>query len=574
MPSYRITPLAPAYTLLLGAALMLVIGPVLSPRRRRLLAVVVSGLAVLSLFLVGSGYPADVDLARTLIEWLGEPALAVRVPPFEPFLWLLILSLLAISLAEQGVGNRSPALDDATLLGLAAVACGVVLAGNFRTLAFALLLFDGAAALFALGAGRSEQAIGRLLLGVLSSATVMALAQGRDYLTAHPSELGALFSLTVWLRLGLYPLVESNASAPSSPLMRLGWHLVNWIAGLYLAVAGVAPWLVWLAGVTTVLYGGLAWLEPKPDRALIHTGHALVGGILTMTAAVGGGLSAVAASIGTLAALVALQLTPAWLGRPDWSRPGRLWTYLPPLLATAALIGVPFTLGWGGRGALYQATWGAGMPGTLAVVVVAEGAALSALYHYWRRLLHGPAPAGTECAVFEEGETSERDTAPEKDEILTQGAGSPTPTGTSQGKTKAAPADSETWRSLGATLVSVPFLTPVLGPRLLLLAAPPSAAAGSGWGSFAWTASLGLVGSLLWAFFLGYGRSRLLDAIPFSRHGLMSVLRLGWLLRSLMGVLDTTARLLLRVRAVIEGEHYLAWAILLALGLVLIIMLR
>ena len=36
------------------------------------------------------------------------------------------------------------------LFALTAVACGVVLAGNYRTLAFALLLFDATAAVFAL----------------------------------------------------------------------------------------------------------------------------------------------------------------------------------------------------------------------------------------------------------------------------------------------------------------------------------------------------------------------------------------------------------------------------------------
>jgi hypothetical protein len=86
--------------------------------------------------------------------------------------------------------------------------------------------------------------------------------------------------------------------------------------------------------------------------------------------------------------------------------------------------------------------------------------------------------------------------------------------------------------------------------------------------------SLGLVGSLLWALFLGYGRPRFLDWIPISRATLMSILRIGWLLRVLGHVLDTLGRGLLRIRAVIEGEHYLAWAILLILGLGLAILLR
>jgi hypothetical protein len=110
----------------------------------------------------------------------------------------------------------------------------------------------------------------------------------------------------------------------------------------------------------------------------------------------------------------------------------------------------------------------------------------------------------------------------------------------------------------------------VLGPRLLL-GVPPSESVPD---LNSLNASLGLVGSLLWALFLGYGRPRLLDWIPVSRVTLMSTLRLGWLLRGLGRVLDTLGRGLLRIRAVIEGEHYLAWAILLILGLGLAILLR
>jgi hypothetical protein len=521
MPINRVTPLAPAGVLLLGAALILALGPVLAPRRRHELGVATGALAVLSLFLAGSGTSPDVHVVRVLVEWLGKPALAVRVPPFEPFLWLLALLALAIALAERGVADQLSARDQAGLFALAAAAYGVVLAGNYRTLAYALLLFDGAAALFLLTRQRPGQAVGRLLLGVFSSGLVIALAGGSDPLTAQPPEPGALFSLVTWLRLGLYPLVESSAPGGFLPPLRLGWAALNLAVGLHLISAGVAPWLVWPAGATMLLHGGLAWLEPGRDRALTHAGYALAGGILTMAAAGGESRGVVAASLSTVAALGALGLSAPSLGRPDWRRPGRLWAYLPPLLATASLAGVPFTLGWAGRGALYQATWEAGAPGTLALVVVAEGAALAALYRYWQRCLR---PDGKEEAWVE----------------------------------------SKAWLTLGATLAGIPLLIPVLGPRPPALTnAPPLL-----------SASAGLAGALLWAFFLGYGRRRLLAGMPCSAHTLARALRLGWLLGGLGHALDRLGHLVLRIRTVIEGEHYLAWAILLALALVLVILLR
>ncbi len=590
MSIYRVTPLAPSYVLLLGAALILIVGPALTPRRRHGLAIVISALALLSLFFVGSGYPADLQLVRFpwpagasqegMIEWLDQPALALRIPPFEPYLWILMLSLLAITLAERRVIDRLSPLDQSMLFAFTAVACGVVLAGNFRTLAFALLLFDATAALFALTTRHPRRAVGRLLLGVLSSAAVIGLAQGTEYLTAHPLELGALFALTVWLRLGLYPLVESEASDESPRPMRLGWTVVNLAVGLYLVSAGAAPWLVWLAGATTLLHGALTWLESNQERALAHLGYALAGGILTMAAVVGDGptsasllilrsawaveLSVVAASISTLAALVALELTPSPLGRTKLTRPKYLWALLPPLLATASLIGVPFTLGWERRGALYQATWEAGALGVLALVVVAEGAALSVLYRYWERLLGNPpeeaenaVPAGSQAPAEGADRTGEQVPA-----TSSQGA-TPSPE-TNSGL----PHEGGVWHLLGATVACIPFLIPVLGPRLVV-GTPANFA-----GPSVLSAPLGLVGSLLWALFLGYGRRRLLDFLPFSRRGLASVLRLGWLSRSLGYALDTLGRIILRVRAVIEGEHYLAWAILLALVLGLAILLR
>lgn len=523
MPFNRVTPLAPAYVLLMGAALILALGPVLASRRRHELGVAIGALAVLSLFLVGSGYSPGVQMVRILVEWLGKPALAVRVTSFEPFLWLLALSALAIALAERGVADQVSARDQAVLFALAGTAYGVVIAGNYRTLAFALLLFDVAAAMFLLAGRKPGYAVGRLLLGVFSSALVIALAGGTDQLTAQPPELGALFSLVTWLRLGLYPLVESSAPGDFLPPLRLGWTVVNLAVGLHLISAGVAPWLVWLAGATMLLHGGLAWLEPGRDRALVHLGYALAGGILTMAAAAGESRGVVAASLSTVAALGALGLTPPHLGRPDWGRPQRWWVYLPPLLATASLAGIPFTLGWEGRGTLYQVTWEAGAPGVLALVVVAEGAALSALYRYWQRFNQ------------------------DKQQI-----------------------ESGAWLVLGAALASIPFLIPVLGPRLPWVGAPPALAIAPPLLS----TSVGLVGALLWAFFLGYGRRRLLAVMPVSPHTLARTLHLAWLLGGLGRALDKLGRFFLRIRTVIEGEHYLAWAILLALALVLVILLR
>jgi hypothetical protein len=337
--------------------------------------------------------------------------------------------------------------------------------------------------------------------------------------------------------------------------MRLGWTVVNLTVGLYLVSGVVASWLVLLAGATTALHGALAWLEPNAERALAYTAYGLAGGVLTMASAVGDELGVVAASISTLAALVVLALTPTRLDRPSGSHPRRIWGYLPPTLATASLVGIPFTLGWEGRGALYQSTWQAGALGVLALVVVAEGAALSVLYRYWQRLFTG-APDESENRLPGNSTAFADDEGPAKS--------SPAEGGPGQKGTNI-------WHLMGATLACIPFLMPVLGPYLVLGLGPiPTAVLGPD----VFSVLLGLVSSLLWALFLGYGRRRLLASTPLSLPGLINALHLGWLLRSLGYVLGSLGRVLLRVRAVIEGEHYLGWAILLALIMGLVILLR
>jgi hypothetical protein len=550
MPTFHVTPLAPIYLLLLGTVIILILGPVMPSRRRHQMAIGASALAALSLLFVGSGYSAH--LMRILVEWGDQPVLALRLSAFEPFLWVLIVSLLAL----QGSLHRPPApAQTAWLLFIAAAACAVVLAGTYASLALAIFLFDAGAALFAMSLERPGWAVGRLLLGTLSTTAVIAAAQGTDALAAYPFHLGAFFSLTVWLRLGLYPLIESYEPASAHRSVVLGWNVINMAVGLYLMSAGLAPELVWLAGLTALLHGVLAWLEPVRERMLLHTGYALAGGLLTMTSAVGYGPAALAGSIGLLAALVVLSLTPPHLGYPTWGHAQRWAAYLAPLLATASLLGVPFTPGWEGRGALYRATWQAGLPVTLAVVVLAEGAALAVLYRYWQTLLSDePVEAASDSLAPERVPDAKSLSTPD----LT--------------RTRAHP-EGELSTALSATLAGLPFLVPVFGPGLLM-SVLPAPALHPDLGTSPWSAPLGLIGSLLWAFFLGSGRSRLLEALPVSSGTLMSILRLNWLLHGLWRVVDSLGRILLRLRVIIEGEHYLAWAILLALGLGLFILLR
>ena len=551
MSVLAVSPLVPAYVLLVGALLVLTTGSG-QESRRHWLAVGIAVVSVLGLVTATDLQPGSQSVTQihVLAEWLGEPVLVSRLPAFEPLVWVLMLSLLAIVLAGRETADRTPPLSLAALFVMAAAAYGLLLAGTYRTLAFSLFLFDGTAALFMLSHQQPGRAVGRLLLGVLSSAAVLGLSQGVDVPMTGPLALGGVFTLLIWLRLGLYPVLESDEFPGPVPSLRLGWVAINLLVGLYLIPTGVAHWVVWLALATTVFHGTLAWLEPDRERSLAHAAHTLAGGVLVMAAAGGDSQGVVAAASSIVLGLVALGLTSARLGPLSWPRSavppagrsparcparcpagrsparcpaGRIWAYVPPFLATLSLAGAPLTLGWLGRGALYQTTWAAGALGVIALVVIAEGAALSVLYRYWQLLFHDASPRETGI-----------------------------------------------WHPLGATVAAVPFLVPVVGPRLLSLLVPPQSVAVSAMPS-AMGAWAGLAGPVLWALFLGYGRHWLLNPLLLWRQGLMGWLRLGWLARCGARALDTLSRVLLRVRAIIEGEHYLAWAILLAVCIGLLI---
>jgi hypothetical protein len=464
---------------------------------------------------------------HVLIEWPDGPAMALRITPFEPLAWALLLSLLSVALAAYNFSRRILPASQAVIFVLAAAAYGAMFAGTYRTLAVLVVLFDGVAALMWLVRRQPGRAVGRLLLGVLTGAAVMAGGINDDLLRANGLYANTLFSLAVWLRLGLYPLLESESAAGTAPPIRLSWSAVNLALGLYLVSVGVAPWVAWVGLVTTLLHGALAWMEPRREKALVHVACTLAGSVLVAAALSMDSAGMRIASVNLLMCWLALALMPMRLGWPVQSHPTRvlqhLWGYLPPLLATCALVGLPLTLGWPGRAALFQVIWSAGGPGMLALVVIAEGAALSVLYRYWSMLLQEPGDARPAL-----------------------------------------------WRKMGATAALVPFLIPLLGVRFVSLAVPaasdlPPLAA------FDASAWVGLAGSLLWAVFLGYGRRWLPLVGAAAQEQMMEWLRLGWLLRRTEWALQTVSRTLLRVRSVIEGEHYLAWAVLLAICIGLLI---
>lgn len=471
-------PLAPAVILLLGAFILSVVWGRLPPRRFDVPALI--GLVLLmGLFLRFR----SVELPVLLSGWNfstveSVTTLAIQTAPVNlAFLWLTLLILLAISLAWP--------LFSSGLVGwlaMGAGACLLFVSANRLTIAYMILAFDLFATLYWLRWGEIDLGIARLFL---------SLATGGSLLLAEAG-LEAGLAVALWLRLGFYPLLESLIFHREEFFIYLALSLM---AGLYLAGPVLPEAVRWLAVLTLLLNGLLTWLSDNRLSMLIHLALAEIS-LLLLIPEPGPGLS-LAWGGGVVLSLAALWLVE----KPDWL------AALPAACATLTLAGLPFSLAWPGRNALY----GAVGPFILSGVVVAEGLALSGLVLYWRRAwpLARPDLAG--------------------------------------------------WRWLQTpALILVPFLLPGLGPWLLArlggLAMSPA-----GWSPAAWPLAVAIGGAIG----LDHYRARLLARWPLTFAGVTGRLRAGG--RAIPPVLDGAGKILLRGRVLLEGQHYMGWALLIAL---------
>jgi hypothetical protein len=227
-----------------------------------------------------------------------------------------------------------------------------------------------------------------------------------------------------------------------------------------------------------------------------------------------------AATVGLILSVVVLWITPR-LGQPRLGEGAWSWPYLPAVAATLTLIGLPFSLGWLARTTIYEILLLTENRPLLYLVILAESLTLSGLVRYWLTLWQGD-------------ERSER-------------------------------------RSMVGIIIMVPFLIPGLAPLILSTLTktelPPA--------SFDQPAAVfgALAVTILAAIALGYFRPRLTTRLHLSPEGLADFAGLGWLLPWWAALLNGIGKFVLRIRVILEGQHYMGWALFTALVGVLIILL-
>jgi len=446
------------------------------------------------------------------MKWLDGTTLALYAVPSTLLVGVLFSTLLAVALAGHEFYARTTVGSQVLILVLTAAAYGVLMAGTCRTLAITLLAFDCVVALWWMACSEPRYAIARLMLGVVTATGVMIA--GLENVTVQPEAMSpnVLLVLATWLRLGLYPLFESGATVHPLPSMRLVWTMLHLAVGLYAAQWGALPWIAWPALMTALLHGTLAWVESGRERSLVHAAFASSGTVLAVVALGGQGTIWQSASFVIMLAWLVLILIPTSLGSP-FSSVLQGIGYLPPVMATLSLCSL-LVIGSPSQGGIFDIFWRNGGPTATALLVVTQGGALSALYRFWQGAL----------------------------------------------EVSLVPRVPSRWRAagIGVAVVALTSLYPSMW-----LSIPSISISTATW--------VGLFGSALWAISLGYGRKGLQLLGDQGEQRFAMWLRLTWLLRASQRLFEVGSGWLLRARAVIEGEHYLAWALLIlaCLGLIL-----
>lgn len=539
-------PLAPAAGLLLSAFILYGLLPWLPADwriRRDLGAPVLVGLCLLSVLFVPVSFTGDdLDQELTLLSgWNfsttdSVAALTVRADVLSlPFLLVTLLSLLAVTLLNSDLDDvTASTLPSPRLLGwllMGAAACVLFVSANGLTVLYTVVAFDVVTVVVWISKGQRNTGASRLFLGVFSG-IALVVATLTDTLVGQYA-----LALVLWLRLGFYPLAEFAVNKNWPDDERLAYLVVSLGVGLYLVARIPAQSLplplLGLVAVTMLLGGALTWLAggalsserwPAQHRELRTRLVAWLGVTLALLSLLAVPLSvptATAFAFGLLLSVVALWATPA-LGRPKFAEGAWSWPYLPAIMATVTLVGVPLSLGWVFRAASYEALFRVDSLVILLVVALAEALAVSGLIFYWRGLVSGQ--------------------------------------------------EQNLRRSMVGIIAMVPFLTPGLGPFILFSMVSPAHALFDFQVPAAVIAVM--VGVLVLAAVLGYYRPQLQARLTFgpaaafvAQTSSQDVLR--WAER----LFYLISRMILRLQLVLEGQHYMAWAMFVALVGMIIILL-
>ena len=396
-------PARPIIVLLLGALAIGLLDRLTRPRDSGVLLVLLVADGALALLSLRTRLPLHVvlgrwrDLSLLGCDWgLGVDGLA--------FLFAAAMLFVALTLSVAAVG-RSP-IPRAPLLVLLAAGLGLIFATDLITLSASGFLLDLASAWAVVSVDDTERGrkpaswavgLGGLANLALVTAALALRLEGRfpslDLALSSPRAL-ALVTVAILVRLGVYPLYFwLPRQVEGSPAARAWLHLIPVATGLWLParvfalVNGPWPWPAFcltLGGVGFLAAAILAWGETRSERItswviLAQLGYSLV--LITL------GTPPTPIAINLLLGAGLLFVAPSFAA--SWRRVSTGWgrwqwaVEIPTAVGVAMLAGVPGTLGFAGRTALYRALLIQGPTSLLAISLLAESLVVAALLHAW-----------------------------------------------------------------------------------------------------------------------------------------------------------------------------------------------
>jgi hypothetical protein len=533
-----LSPLAPAAVLLLSAFVLFGIIPHLpAPWRdwsglKYVSAPVLVGIALGSLLFIDYDLHIGEQRLVVLSGWNFSSAdsaalLTIRADSLSmSFLIVTLLAMLAVALLDiefsDNAGSRSNQSGLVDWLMMSAAMCVLFVSANGLTIAYTIIVFDVVAALAWVRKRQLNLAVARLFLGILTATVSMLVTALAD----QSSVPVALFAgITLWLRLAIYPFVEMGLSRQWSSRDRLAYISLTTLVAMYLCARTVdqpLPIVIqWVTVITMLVASILSWLKVGFENLRTQQSSLLwlflIEAQLVLLVAPLTTATTITFAVGFSLSFVALWVTPA-LGRPRFSETAWSWPYLPALFASLVLIGIPYSLGWPMRESIYQTFFGIDQIVFTGLLFIAESLALSGLVRFWK-------------IVWSGNEMNQR-------------------------------------RSIIGIMAMVPFLTPVLGLFILYGVTQIEALLTTVISVGTLVYILGLAGA---AFGAEYHQFRILAPIDGSQLPIARYC--GAVVVQIETVANGLSKFVLRGQIVLEGQHYLAWAIFAALLGALIILL-
>lgn len=393
-----LTPLVPVLILMLGAAITAIAARFMPSRERDALALLMAGGAFVSaLFLV---YPPALHVL--ISPWhsptLLESQLAYTTEGLAtPFALLTSLVCLAVILslskwqgetADNSESPRYPAVFVVSAAGLS-----FTYSANLITLCLSWAFLDLSLLFLVVGLGHNQAASsgrGRaLMMSSLTGLGLVVAALLLDGQSLRPALVPSLILVAALVRASFYPthfwiLADAEVEPPANTLLQTisvvtGLSLLSRLPAVSPQVLPYQSRLVAISSLALLATALAAWAEQDRRRAISRVAINQVALAVLSVAVVG--LQAKSSLLWSAISLVlGLGLLNLW--PPEPARAGRygLWLGVPTGLAIASLMGLPFTMGFVGRAAVYRSLFALGQPYLWGLSLVADVVLFAALF--------------------------------------------------------------------------------------------------------------------------------------------------------------------------------------------------